>query len=552
MKKIVGFIIILLGLILVHPYLSPQFPYTHDAENHLARFANYKLAVKEGQLPPRFAPNLFNHYGYPVFNYNYPLANIISLPFSFLRMNYEVTFKLQVIGAVLVGLIGIWMWLGFWTKQSLPRLIALLAFTTSPYVFQTVAIRGGIGEIWALMLIPWILAFVESIVAGKLFIKVTQIIWPILLLTAFFLAHNVTVAFSLPFILLYAVFRLQNNWLGWKKLLLISTISILLSLWFWLPAVLEKNLVILDGAQLSQGFMGHFPTLNQLLFSPLSSGFSYNSPVDSLSFSLGIFQLFTLIGGSLYFLKRKAARTKEALTFGGALVLAWIPFLAQLKVFSFGWSLVPFVHFIQFPWRLSLFFSIFILPIVVLVTNKLSKKWLVVCILILLLQLIPLIRFQSPSYFHHIRMEYDEYSQSTSTANENLPKNFTHPNTGSWQPQPEFLEGEGGFSIKKWNGSYHSYILQLNSPATIVEPTMNFSGWQTQVSSKENSESKLMTYLDSQQIGGRIAFQLSAGEYTVLTRFTQFTLWRVIGNLISGVTFLVLILVLAKEKFKKA
>ena len=104
-------IIIILTLIVIKPYFHAGFPYTHDGENHLARFANYKIAVKEGQIPPRFAPSLMNHYGYPVFNYNYPLANILSLPFSFLKINYEITFKILATTFVFIGLLGVYSWL---------------------------------------------------------------------------------------------------------------------------------------------------------------------------------------------------------------------------------------------------------------------------------------------------------------------------------------------------------------------------------------------------------------------------------------------------------
>src|SRR5258708_2749738 len=86
-------LIFFLSLFITRIYFHSGFPYTHDGENHLARFANYALAIREIQFPPRFAPNLFNHYGYPVFNFNYPLANILSLPFTFARFNYELTFK---------------------------------------------------------------------------------------------------------------------------------------------------------------------------------------------------------------------------------------------------------------------------------------------------------------------------------------------------------------------------------------------------------------------------------------------------------------------------
>ncbi len=44
-------IIIILTLIIIKPYFHAGFPYTHDGENHLARFANYKVAVREGQIP---------------------------------------------------------------------------------------------------------------------------------------------------------------------------------------------------------------------------------------------------------------------------------------------------------------------------------------------------------------------------------------------------------------------------------------------------------------------------------------------------------------------
>src|SRR5260370_42055205 len=100
--------VIILTLVVTRVYVHAGFPYTHDGENHLARFANYMLAVRELQFPPRWAPNLFSHFGYPVFNFNYPLANILSLPFSLARLNYELTFKILAISAVFFGVVGVW------------------------------------------------------------------------------------------------------------------------------------------------------------------------------------------------------------------------------------------------------------------------------------------------------------------------------------------------------------------------------------------------------------------------------------------------------------
>ncbi len=89
LKKFFLFIFFaLLTFVLTKSLFHSGVPVTHDGNNHLVRFANYYIAVKEMQIPPRLAPNLVNRYGYPVFNYNYPLANIISLPFSILGFHY--------------------------------------------------------------------------------------------------------------------------------------------------------------------------------------------------------------------------------------------------------------------------------------------------------------------------------------------------------------------------------------------------------------------------------------------------------------------------------
>ncbi len=137
-------------------------PYTHDGENHLARFANYKVALKEGQLPPRFAPNLLNHYGYPVFNYNYPLANLLSVPFSVLKIHYEVTFKVLVFFSLLLGSIGVIRWLTYYSNNKLPILAGLIAYLSGPPLISTLLFRGSIGEIMAYALWPWLFVSVNS------------------------------------------------------------------------------------------------------------------------------------------------------------------------------------------------------------------------------------------------------------------------------------------------------------------------------------------------------------------------------------------------------
>src|SRR3989344_3977144 len=163
-KKLLLLIAVFLPLaVLVRPYLRSGVPYTHDGENHLARFANYKVAVREVQIPPRFAPNLMNHYGYPVFNYNYPLLNILSLPFSILGVHYELAFKLLMLGGLGLGAWGVYRWLAVAGFSRSARFFSIGAYLLAPFTVNLVFVRGNVGEVWALALFPWLLWFSKAL-----------------------------------------------------------------------------------------------------------------------------------------------------------------------------------------------------------------------------------------------------------------------------------------------------------------------------------------------------------------------------------------------------
>jgi len=525
------------AIFITKPYFSTQFPYTHDGENHLARFANYKIALREGQFPPRFAPNLLNHYGYPVFNYNYPLANILSVPFSILKINYEVTFKIIVFGFVIFALLGIDRWLKLLGFKQKARLFGLVLFSTTPYLISAITFRGNIGEIMALCLLPWVFWVVEksarvakksSFTTSKKWFILGAIIW-----TMFFLSHNVTVLFGTPLVILYALFRFGRK-ISHHKLWLISMVSgIGLSLWFWLPAVLEKNLIVLDQADLSKNFVGQFPTFSQLLFSPLEFGFSKIGGVDSLSFGLGLAQILIFILGGILLAKKKMP---QKLRFLWLIILVFI--VAQFSFTSPLWSIIPLANFIQFPWRLSLFIGVLILPLGALVFQKSQSHFKFLLLFLIFIQIVGIAKLRSADYFHKENIDYDVFSQTTSTANENLPKTFSYLKFADWQPTAQIIAGDmsGKVEILEWTGSNRSYQLSISKKSTIIEPTMNFAGWETKVNGK------LVKHKDDEQIRGRIGFELDAGEHKIETKFTQNTLARMVGNGVSLLVGLVLIL----------
>lgn len=531
-------LIVALAFLNARAYLHAGVPYTHDGENHLARFANYKIALREGQFPPRFAPNLMNHYGYPVFNYNYPLANILSVPLSFIKVPYNLTFKLIMTAAFVFGLLGIWQVGRRWNIPYSGVWLAITLYGLMPYIAAAIIFRGNIGEVLVYGLLPWLIWSIERLRQPAT--KVTLLVC-LGLCTAFLLAHNVSVLFISPVLALYAMVRYQRDWKAWKQLLVVGITAVLLSLWFWLPALAEKTVVVLDQAGLSVGYADHFVTLSQFVFSPQTFGFSYIGSVDSLSFNVGLAALFVWIVSWLLVVKLKVRSVKTPSTFWPValfwLLTATISLTLQLQQSEWLWSVLPFVRFIQLPWRLGLLWTVAV-PMIALWAYRYWPRWVkVVTWLFLAFSALALLRIHPIDYRYLTNVDLEAFSQSTTTMNENLPTTFTYLNIADWQPTATLLSGSGSVAVNYWKGSDRQYQLNLTEPAVIAEPTMLFPGWQTTITS-ESGESRNVKYLVDEQTQGRLAYALEPGVYQVRSQFTQWTWARVVGNTVSGITLL--------------
>ena len=139
-------------------------------------------------------------------------------------------------------------------------------------------------------------------------------------------------------------------------------------------------------------------------------------------------------------------------------------------------------------------------------------------------------------YRHKNQIDYDADAGTTSVNQENMPKEFTFAFFGKKEAPVLIVKGAGIVSIKNFFGSYRNYSLELSEKSTIVESTAFFRGWQTKVNGKK------ISYLDNDVIGGRIAYELEAGNYQVSSRFTQRTWPRLIGNGISAIALVIFLI----------
>lgn len=498
-------------------FLNQGVPVTHDGHNHLVRFANYKIAVRELHFPPRLAPNLVNGYGYPVFNYNYPLANLVSLPFSILDIHYEVTFKIIMTASVLLALVGANFFLRAKKFSRSARIVALLVLSVNPYLFTSMIFRGNIGEIMAFACLTWIFYFIERIKFGKEFFD-RNFFALTACLTLLFLAHNIAAFFASILLIFYSLFNYAKQSRTWFKLTASFLWAFVMALWFWLPAIAEKSLITLDQVDLTLNYYQHFPSLSQLLRVPIEFGYSYWGHVDSMSLGLGGVQVVLLFLSFIYLLKN---RTGENFVF---FICAIILVLAQLPFSKFLYELVPFADFIQFPWRLNLFLALMLLPLTALLFEKFNKFARFTFMLLLLLQIWQFWQLKPIDYRHQEKIDFDADSGTTSVNQENMPKSFKFAFYGEKEAPVFLIDGEGLVSLQSFFGTKREYQLKLDSNATIVESTAYFPGWETKVNGQK------IGYIDNEAIAGRIAYSLPPGEYEVKSRFTQKTWSRLVSN----------------------
>ncbi|MBQ6436384.1 hypothetical protein IJJ27_02355 [bacterium] len=552
-------------------------PVTHDGNNHLARFAQYYLAWRQGQLIPRLGPALENGYGYPVFNFNYPLCNLISLPLSLLRIDYLWQFKIITVGWMIVGLVGTYLWVRALSEDK-HRFLPVIIWVLNPYLYSAIWFRGSIGELAAAALVPVVLWQIELLRRKN---PHAHYGLP-LALAAFFLSHNVMVLLLSPLIIIYAWWRLwepskkswqeqlkktwavwsqkvteklhQKNW--WQKITLVcrqkwlqmpqkrlwlglglAFLGLALSLWFWLPAMAEKHLTILDDAGANNEYSQHFVTEGQLLDIGVGGGLSFPGMIDGLHFGLGILNWWLLLMMGLrvmvngYHEEKLSSEHKVVLVTVGLIGFClWM----QTAASNWLWQLVPVLRLVQFPWRYGLPASLLVVFLSVYAPTKTMKEkgfwllWIVVSIVIFS-------DARPENYYTKTREDLLAYPESTSTQRENTAKTFRFDIT-RWpgNQTPVMLSGSGSLGeVARLQTSRKHYWVLCDDECTMVEQTADFAGFKTWV------DGKLVPHVDSEEIGGRIAYRVGPGKHEVTTIFTERTWSRLLGDWLSLLSLIV-------------
>jgi hypothetical protein len=344
----------------VLPFFGSGFIPTHDGEFHFIRFAEFFRMLQTGYLFPRWAPTINSGYGLPVFEFLYPFANYISSMFHVFGMEFVGGFKISSALGYLIAVLFCFLWL----KKRFglfPAAIGTIASAYVPYWFVELFVRGAIGEVWAIAFVFLALWTIEM----------KRPIWFALAIAGIILSHNILTIIFGPFFILYLHLRRDWKWI-WFMLLGAG-----LAAWFWLPAIMESKYMV--GLN-TVNYKDHFASVAELLIPSWGTAFSGPGYIaNKMSFQIGIGPILWLIAAGLLMLSKRI-KTNQKREVLGLFVLIVLVLYMTLPQSTVIWELIPFMAYIQHPWR----FLVYLIPvtayIAAVVAGSIKTKWIAVIV----------------------------------------------------------------------------------------------------------------------------------------------------------------------------
>jgi hypothetical protein len=358
-----GYLVVFLICILaIWPFISrSSLPQETDAELHIFRLAELSRLISPENPYPRWAPNFYYGFGYPIFNYYAPLSYYLGLIVaSILSLGAVAGVKSVFILSLFAAGFGMYGYVRDNWGQS-AGLIASASYLFAPYVlFIDPHARGDLAETLSLGLFPLALWALD-----RLRRRPTALNWAasIILTGSLIMSHNLMGLLFFGYLFAWSIWQqifkqVQPFFISQAKsltkiwsfrLFLALLLGVGVSAFFWLPLFLEREAVNL-GTLVGQGghfdFHNHFLTIRELL-SP-NKILDWGATEADFRFNLGLVQwMLAAIGVVLFALKK----TSNSRTLAFFLITLLVFIVLMFPISAILWEQIPYMAFIQFPWR---------------------------------------------------------------------------------------------------------------------------------------------------------------------------------------------------------
>ncbi len=331
-----------------------------DSPFLLQRLHQLIAGLQAGQLPVRWMPDAAYGLGYPFFHYYAPLSIYVAAVFKGIGFSFTRAIQLTQLSGFIVAAWGMFALARTWFKDDWGALLASAAYTMAPFHLVNVYVRGdSLAEFWAMAFYPLTLLAATRVGQSADWQKARL---PFLGLAfsfaALVLSHNISALIFSPFLAIYCLqliissYSPVNGGMQSRRrrfLWLISAgiVGLLLSAWFWLPALIEKELVQL--APVTEGYFSYANHFRGWELVQQSLAFDYAVTENANPFRMGLTQaILATLGGIVLLLQWRKGIWRE-LSFVWLLLIVTTWMITPLS--QIAWEQLPLLDFTQFPWR---------------------------------------------------------------------------------------------------------------------------------------------------------------------------------------------------------
>lgn len=486
MKKnelLIIFLLLIFSIPSVLPLAHHGFFQTDDGEWMIIRLSAFYQALHDGQFPVRFLQRLNSSYGYPVAEFLYPGSFYLGSLLHIVRFGFVNSIKI-VFG---LSLIGSAIFTYFWLKKffsSLASLSGSMVALYIPYHLYDIYKRGSVGEVFALLWVPFIFWQIERKSFFYTSVGIALLI----------ISHNTLAALFFPLIICYMLLEIyisKNRRHAIYYYMYILLISFGLSAFFWLPVFFELHYTVFSSTTVSQ-WNNYFATIDQI----------------------GLVSFLVLIGVVVLFLIKKVEIKKHRLTVL-LFVFSLLALFFSMNISSALWKVLP-VSFIQFPFR---FLSVIVVTIPFLAAFIISafkekQSWIAAIVLLLILGY-SAFPFSRPTiYFDKGEGYYYTNDATTTVQDEYMPVWVKQKPLMSPQQKVFITNGLGKTSIIKQTNNSLAIELSLKDNSTIQVNTIYWPGWQATIDNKPSS-------ISYNNIQGVMVFHISKGNHILKLTFGE-------------------------------
>lgn len=539
MKKLL-ILLVLLSLIPLFDLLNPGLPITHDGQDHVARIANFYQNISDGNIIPRWAPNLNWGYGHPILMFLYPLPSYSASLFHSMGFSLVDSTKLVFAVAFILNTLFMFIFLREFLGDF-PAFFGSLLYTFAPYRFVDLYVRGALGEHTAFVFLPLIFYFLLKLSKEKKFNPHTTTFGS-LSLAGLFLSHNAISIMFLPLAILYSTFLISAAKERIKlvyKYLGVFILGIGLSSFFLLPAFFEGKYTLRDIVTAKE-YVTRFSDISRFIYGEWNYGITGQFTVQ-----LGIIH-WIVIGLALpviYLLfKRKHVFWRLML---GLLIIFAISIFLMIPESKFIWDKITILQKFQFPWRFLTIavFTSSILGAIVISQIKNYKKLLVIIFTIFVLFLNKN-SWHAQGYFIKDESFFTGVYNGTTDTGESSPIWSVRFMEQRPKSHIEIISGDAEIKEIGRNSTKHEYETNSREKIQIRENTLYFPGWELLVDGVKRE----VEFQDPHN-RGVMTFNVPKGTHRIILEFGE-TKLRLVSNLISlfSLIFVLVLLTLWKNK----